>query len=239
MTIENMQLSLPDYELMLKSGMHFGRKKTIFHPNMQPYIYTSRENVYILDLIKTSDMLAKAIKAMATMIKEGKQILFVGTAKQSIDLVKDNAIALGMPYVTYRWLGGTLTNFKVIINRVKYMEQLEQEKVSGTSAKYTKKERLMKEREIEKLKQKYDGLRKLNKVPDAVFISSLKENGLTIREAKRVKVKTFGIVNTDSNPKDLDFPIPANDNARMSIELILKAISDSLKPLIVSKIANI
>src|SRR4029079_18151515 len=127
-------------------------------------------------------------------VSENKMILFVGITKQSADAIKEIAEALAMPYVTERWLGGTLTNFKVITSRVKYLEQLEREKATGGLEKYTKKERLLKEREIVSLKKKYDGMRKLTRMPDVVFVSSLKESMLPVRECKTTKIKTVGIV---------------------------------------------
>lgn len=226
---------MPAYEDMIKSGMHFGRKKTIFHPNMQPYVYTVKESIYILDLIKTSESLIKAIDAMRDAVTAGKTILFVGITKQSGEGIRSTADALGMPYVAERWLGGTFTNFKIIISRVKHLEQLEKEQASGGFDKYTKKEKLLKEREIISLRQKYDGLRKLNKVPDIVFLSSLKESQLVVREAKISGVSIVGIVNTDSNPKQLDFPIPANDNSKRSVELILNAIKNGLMEAVQNK----
>lgn len=212
---------------MIKSGMHFGRKKTIFHPNMKPFVYTAKEHIYLLDLVKTSEALNTAIEFLKQAMSEGKLILFVGITKPSADPVIATAQALGMPYVVERWLGGTLTNFKVIISRVKHLEQLEAEQASGGFEKYTKKERLLKEREIAALKKKYDGIRKLVRVPDVIFVSSLKESQLAIREAHTMRIKTVGIVNTDSDPKQLDYPIPANDNARKSVELIFEAIKQS------------
>jgi len=226
---------MPAYEDMIKSGMHFGRKKTIFHPNMQPYVYTVKESIYILDLIKTSEALIKAIDFMRDAVIAGKTILFVGITKQSGEGIKSTAEALGMPYVAERWLGGTFTNFKIIISRVKHLEQLEKEQMSGGFDKYTKKEKLLKEREIISLRQKYDGLRKLNKVPDIVFVSSLKESQLVVREAKISGVSIIGIVNTDSNPKQLDYPIPANDNSKRSVELILNAIKNGLMETVQNK----
>lgn len=223
-----MQQFIPAYEDMIKAGMHFGRKKTIFHPNMRPFIYTAKDNIYLLDLIKTAAALETSLDYMKKAIAEGKLILFVGITKPSAEPVKATAEALNMPYVVERWLGGTLTNFKVITARVKYLEALEKEQATGGFEKYTKKERLLKEREIESMKKKYDGLRKLTRIPDIVFVSSVKESQLVIREAIIANVKTVGIVNTDSNPKQITHPIPANDNARKSVELILDAIKHGL-----------
>ena len=217
-----------NYEDMVKAGMHFGRKKTVFHPNMKPFVYGTREDIHLIDLIKTGESLASAAAFMKQFLLDGKMILFVGVTKQSENAIKGLAEALNMPYVVERWLGGTLTNYKVIISRVRYLEDLEKQQRSVELDKYTKKERLLKEREIELLRQKYDGLRKLTRVPDAVFVTSLKESMLAIKEAKTVKIKTIGIVNTDSDPRLLDFPIPANDNARRSIELICQTIKETL-----------
>lgn len=220
----NTQQILPAYEDMVKAGMHFGRKKTIFHPNMKPYVYTLKDNIYILDLIKTTDSLLKAIDFLKKAIAEGKMILFVGLTKQSVEATRTTAEALAMPYVVNRWLGGTLTNFKTITGRVKYLEDLEKKQIEGSFEKFTKKEKILKEREITGLRLKFDGIRKLTRVPDIIFVTSLKESQLPVREAKRVGVKVVGIVNTDSDPKQIDYPIAANDNSKKSVELILEAI---------------
>ncbi len=224
----NTQNFLPAYDDMVKAGMHFGRKKTIFHPGMKPFVYTLKDSIYILDLVKTREGILKAVDFLKKAIAEGKIILFVGLTKQSADGIKTVAEALGMPYVINRWLGGTLTNFKTIIARVKYLEDLEKEQATGGFDKYTKKEKILKEREIAALKQRFDGIRKLAKVPDVLFISSLKESQLPVHEAKRTGVKVVGIVNTDSDPKQIDVTIPANDNSKKSIELILEAVKTGL-----------
>lgn len=221
------QHNIPSYDDMIKSGMHFGRKKTIFHPNMRPYIYMVRDQIYLIDLIKTSSSLEKAIEYLKQTIADGKLVLFVGITKQSAEVIKATAESLNMPYVVERWLGGTLTNHKVIISRVKHLEALEAEQASGGFDKYTKKEKLLKEREILALKKKYDGIRKLTRLPDVVFVASLKEGQIPVREAIIAGIHTMGIVNTDSNPKQLTFPIPANDNAKKSVELILEAIKNT------------
>lgn len=222
------QQHIPEYEDMIKAGMHFGRKKTIFHPNMKPFIYAAKENIYLLDLVRTSEMLVVALDFLKATLAQGKMILFVGITKPSADPIKATAEALGMPYVIERWLGGTLTNFKVITSRVRHLEQLEKEQANGDFEKYTKKERLLKEREIMTLRQRYDGIRKLTRLPDVVFVSSLQESQLPIREALALKIPTVGLVNTDSNPKQLTYPIPANDNARKSVELVLEAVREAL-----------
>lgn len=222
------EMVLPTYETMIQAGMHFGRKKSIFHPRMKPFVYAAKEHIYLLDLLKTSTALTAAIEFLRASLAEGKLVLFVGITKPSIEPIRAVAEALGMPYAVERWLGGTLTNFKVITSRVKYLEALEKEQAEGGFEKYTKKERLLKEREIVSMKKKYDGLRKLTRLPDVIFVSSLKESQLPIREARALGIATVGIVNTDSDPGQLTYPIPANDNARKSVELIVNAIKDNL-----------
>ncbi|HXK35663.1 MAG TPA: 30S ribosomal protein S2 [Candidatus Paceibacterota bacterium] len=222
-------IKLPEYEEMVKAGMHFGRKKSIFNPKMKPFVYTLRDSICIIDLVKTRQYLFAAIAWLRQVLAEGKLVLFVGLSEQSSGLVEDLAGSLNMPYVTHRWLGGTLTNFKTVISRVQHLETLEKKMAAGEFDKFTKKERLLKEREIIALKQRFDGLRKLTRVPDVIFVASLKDSELAIREAKAMKVKVAGIVNTESNPQQIDFPIPANDNARRSIELIIGAIKSSLE----------
>jgi len=223
------EANIPSYEDMVKSGMHFGRKKSVFNPKMKPFVYTARDNIYLIDLVKTRESLGSAMEFLKKSLDEGKLILFVGLSAQSADLVKDLAESLNMPYVISRWLGGTLTNFKTIISRVNHLESMEKEMSLGGFEKYTKKERLMKEKEMAKLRKKFDGLRKLTRVPDVLFVASSRESDLVLKEAKNTKVKTVGMVNTESDPTVLNYPIPANDNARRSIELIITTLKSYLK----------
>jgi len=230
-TIQNQssESQVPSYEDMVKSGMHFGRKKSVFNPKMKPFIHVARDNIYIIDLVKTREGLGSAMDFLKKSLEEGKLVLFVGLSAQSADLTKDLAESLNMPYVINRWLGGTLTNFKTIISRVNYLESMEKEMALGEFEKYTKKERLMKEKEIVKLRERFDGLRKLTRVPDVIFVASVRDSDLVLKEAKKSKVKTVGIVNTESDPTVLNFAIPANDNARRSIELIINSLKSYLK----------
>lgn len=226
---QSIESQVPSYEDMVKSGMHFGRKKSVFNPKMKSFVYTARDNIYLIDLIKTRESLGLAMEFLKKSLDEGKLILFVGLSAQSADLVKDLAESLNMPYVVNRWLGGTLTNFKTIISRVNHLESLEKEMALGGFEKYTKKERLMKEKEMAKLREKFDGLRKLPRVPDVLFVASVRDSDLVLKEAKNTKVKTVGLINTESDPTVLNYPIPANDNARRSIELIINSLKSYLK----------
>lgn len=216
------------YEDMLKAGMHFGRKKTVFNPNMERYVFTVRDGICIIDLLKTQNQLKFTIEFLKKVLKDGGTILFVAPTKQSTEAVKDLALSLGMPYVLDRWLGGTLTNFKIINSRVKKLEEMERQVGSETFEKLTKKERLLFTRELDKMKIKFDGLKKMAKLPDVLFVTSLKEGSLPIAEAKKMGVRVAGITNTDSNPDSVDYVIPANDRSKKSVDLIISAIKKEL-----------
>jgi len=213
---------------MLRAGMHFGRKKTVFNPAMERYVFTVRDGICIIDLLKTQVQLNNSIEFLKKTISNGGLVLFVALTKQSSEKVKDLAESLNMPYVLDRWLGGTLTNFKIMNERIKKLEEMEQDQKSGELEKYTKKERTVFNKELDKMRVKFEGLKKLTRVPDAIFVSSLKESALPVREAKRVGVKIAGIANTDSNPDEIDYVIPANDRSKKSVDLIIEAMKNEL-----------
>lgn len=217
-----------NYEDMLKAGMHFGRRKTVFNPGMEKYVFTVKEGICIIDLLKTQAELQKVSEYLKKIIDGNGIILFVALTKQSTDSIRDLAISLNMPYVVDRWLGGSLTNFKVISGRVKKLEEMEHQQKTGGLDKYTKKEKLMFEREIKKMGKHFDGLRKLTRMPDAVFVSSLKDSVLPIREAKKMKIPVVGIANTDAEPSDAQYVVPANDKSKKSIDLIIGALKKEL-----------
>ncbi|OGN10369.1 MAG: 30S ribosomal protein S2 [Candidatus Yanofskybacteria bacterium RIFCSPHIGHO2_02_FULL_41_11] len=217
-----------DYEEMLKAGMHFGRKKTVFHPGMERYVFTVRDGICIIDLIKTQAQLRNTIEAVKKVVKESGLVLFVSLTKQSSEGIKDLAESLNMPYVLDRWLGGTLTNFKIINSRVKRLEEMEKQQKTGELDKYTKKERLGFEKEIKKMQRNFEGLKKLTRLPDLVFVTSLKESALPVREAKRMGIKVAAISNTDANPEDADYVVPANDRSKKSVDLIVETIKNEL-----------
>jgi small subunit ribosomal protein S2 len=218
----------PNYEDMLKAGMHFGRKKTVFNPGMGQYVFTVRNGICIIDLLKTKEEIDKTADYLNDALKEKKLILFVGLTKQSVDSMKSLAEDLNMPYVIDRWLGGTMTNFKEISGRVKTLEEMEKQQKSGELDKYTKKEKLMFERELKKMKTNFEGIKKLARIPDIIFVSSLKESALPIREAKITGVKVIAIANTDARPDGVDCIIPANDRSKKSIDLIIDTIKSKL-----------
>ena len=225
MAEEQLQLN---YEDMLRAGMHFGRKKTVFNPKMKKYVFSIKEGICIIDLLKTQTEIKNTAEYLKKILAGNGLILFVAVTKQSVDSVKDLAESLNMPYVINRWLGGTLTNFKIISGRVKKLEEMEEQMRSGGLDKYTKKERLLFEREMKKMDQNFGGLRKLTKLPDAVFVSSLKDSALPVREARRMKIPVAAITNTDSDPDDVNYVIPANDRSKKAIDLIVEALKKEL-----------
>jgi small subunit ribosomal protein S2 len=226
--MNELQNTLINYEEMLKSGMHFGRKKTVFNPKMDDYVFTVRDGICIIDLLKTQEKLTAVVSILRKVIEAGGTILFVAPTKQSTESTKALAEAINMPYVLDRWLGGTLTNFKVLSSRVKKLEEMEKQMLTGELDKYTKKERLMFERELNKMKTKFGGLKKLPKLPDLIFLSSLKEGALAVNEAKITGVKVISIANTDSDPTAISQVIPANDRSKKSVDLIIETIHREL-----------
>ncbi|OGN15316.1 MAG: 30S ribosomal protein S2 [Candidatus Yanofskybacteria bacterium RIFCSPHIGHO2_02_FULL_43_22] len=231
MMTEPNNIQIP-YEDMLKAGMHFGRKRTVFNPAMERYVFTVRDGICIIDLLKTQAQLNNSIEFLKKTINPpagGRGlVLFVSLTKQSSDKVKELAESLNMPYVLDRWLGGTLTNLRVISDRIKKLEEMEQAQKSGELDKYTKKERTVFAKELAKMQTKFGGLRTLTRMPSAIFVSSLKESELPVHEAKKTGVKIVGIANTDSNPDELDHIIPANDRSKKSVDLIIEAIKKEL-----------
>lgn len=217
------------YEDMLKSGMHFGRRRTVYNPGMSKFVFTIRNGICIIDLIKTRGEIDKSVKFLKETISTNGLVLFVGLTKQSIEKTKELAESLNMPYVVNRWIGGTFTNFKVISSRVKALEEMERQQKSGELDKYTKKEKLMFERKIAKLRNHFDGIRKLSRLPDAIFVSSLKESALPINEARIMGVKVVSIANTDANPRGVEFVIPGNDRSKKSVDLIIDMMKEELK----------
>ena len=214
---------------MLEAGVHWGHKKSNWNPKMSPYIFGLKNHIYIIDLEKTMEGLEKAINFMKG-IKENKgKILFAETRLQSQFLAEQIAKNLNMPYVLSRWIGGLVTNFKPIRKRVEYFIDLEKKKAAGDLKKYTKKEQQNFDKEIEKLKKRFEGIRELDKLPDAIFVSSVKYQMIVIREARRKNIPVIGFVDTDSDPNMIDYPIPANDDSLSALKFMLEQIEEALK----------
>jgi small subunit ribosomal protein S2 len=218
----------PSIEEMLKAGMHFGHRTNRWHPKMKPFIFTSKNGVYIINLKKTQEKFEEALDFMAKLVSEGKSILFVGTKNQVSEPLQKMAIEVNQPYIVGKWLGGYLTNFTVVKKSVKKYLDLLEKKDSGKLEKYTKKERLDFDREIGKLKVRVGGLASLNKLPDALFVWDIKEEETAIKEAQQKNIPIIAICDTNVNPEEVNYPIPANDDATKTITLVLKAIKETL-----------
>jgi len=218
----------PKIEEMLKAGMHFGHRTNRWHPKMKPFIFTSKNGIYIINLKKTQEKLGEALDFMEKLVSEGKSILFVGTKNQVAGPLQKMAIEINQPYIVGKWLGGYLTNFPVVKKSVKKYLDLIEKKESGKLEKYTKKERLEFDREIEKLKIRVGGLTSLNKLPDALFVWDIKEEETAIKEAQQKNIPIIAICDTNVNPVEVNYPIPGNDDATKTISLILDSIKENL-----------
>ncbi len=213
---------------MQVAGLHFGHNVSRLHPKMKPFIMGTKNNVHIFDLEKTAKELEKALRFVSRMAAEGKAVLFVGTKIQIKELTKAVAQTCNMPYVTERWLGGTFTNFETISKRVQYFKDLENKKLNGELAKYTKKEQLMFDKEIESLKRKFEGIKHMVKLPEAVFILDVKKDLACALEAKRKGISIVGVTDSNIDPTLADYPIPANDDAISSIKFILEKVQEAI-----------
>jgi small subunit ribosomal protein S2 len=217
-----------EIERMFKVGLHFGHKRARKHPKMEPFIYGIRNNIDIIDLLKTKEYLKEALDYLKQKKKEGALILFVGTKISVRKLIKELAEEIKMPYVIERWLGGTLTNFEVMSGRIKYLKELEEKTKKGEFEKFTKKERIRINQELARIERKIGGLRELSRLPDTLFIVDVKKEELAIREAKAKGISIVGICDTDGDPTSVDYPIPANDDSVPSLKYILEKVKKVL-----------
>lgn len=214
---------------MLEAGVHFGHKKSNWNPKMKPYIYGVRNSIYIIDLEKTMEELGKALEFIKTIVKNKGKILLIGTRPQTQSPIEEVAKNCEMPYIVFRWIGGLLTNFKSIRKRVEHLIDLESKKASGSFKKYTKKERLNIDKEIEKLKKKFEGIKDLEKLPDAILVLSVKSQMTAIKEARIEKIPIIALVDTDSDPSLVEYPIPSNDEAVSVLKFMLTKIEETIK----------
>lgn len=221
-------MAQPTVQEMLEAGVHFGHLKRKWNPAMAPYIFMEKNGTHIIDLNKSAAKLDEACKAIKSMAKAGKKVLFVATKKQAQGIIAREAGRVNMPYVTERWPGGMLTNFATIRKAVRKMGAIDKMATDGTFDTMSKRERLMITRQREKLERDLGSIADLNRLPSAVFVVDVVKEDIAVNEAKRLNIPTFAIVDTNANPNDVDFAIPGNDDAAKSIELIIKAMADSV-----------
>ena len=217
-------MSKPTFEQMLQAGVHFGHLKRKWNPHMAPYIFTETKGIHIIDLHKTGVKLDEAASAMKQIAKSGKKILFVATKKQAKNIVAERVKAVGMPYVTERWSGGMLTNFATIRKAVRKMSQIDKMEQDGTLNTLSKRERLQVSRQRAKLEKNLGSITDLTRIPAAIFIVDVMKEHIALAEAKKLGIPVFAMVDTNSDPRPVDFPIPANDDAGRSISLVLDVL---------------
>ncbi|MCB0549529.1 MAG: 30S ribosomal protein S2 [Phaeodactylibacter sp.] len=219
----------PTYKELLDAGVHFGHLKKKWNPKMAPYIFMERKGIHIIDLNRTLEALERAGNAARSIARAGKKIMFVATKKQARDIVADAARSVGMPFVTDRWLGGMMTNFSTIRRSVKKMNNIDRMLQDGTLSNVTKKERLTLTRERNKLERVLGGIANLNRLPSAVFIVDIHHEHIAVAEAHKLGMRTFGIVDTNSDPNEVDYAIPANDDASKSVAIITRYIAECVR----------
>ena len=222
-------MSKTTFDELLKAGVHFGHLKRKWNPNMAPYIFTEKKGIHIIDLNKTIVKLDQASAVMKNLAKSGKKILFVATKKQAKEIVSMKAKEVNMPYVTERWSGGMLTNFATVRKAVKKMAAIDKMNVDGTMDTMSKRERLQISRTRAKLEKNLGSIADLNRIPHAVFIVDVMKEHIAVKEAKKLGISSFAIVDTNSDPTTVDFPIPANDDATKSIEKIMEVVCAAIK----------
>ncbi len=218
-----------NFDQLLEAGAHFGHLKRKWNPAMAPYIYMERNGIHIIDLNKTVVKIDEAAEALKNLARSGRKVLFVGTKKQAQEVIAAHAQEVGMPYITERWAGGMLTNFPTIRKAVKKMSQIDKMTTDGTLDNVSKREKLQIARQREKLEKNLGSIADMTRLPSAVFIVDVIKEKIAVAEANRLGIPVFGIVDTNSNPNNIDFVIPANDDATKAIDVILTAVCEAIK----------
>ena len=221
-------MSVVSMNYLLEAGVHFGHQKRRWNPKMKEYIYTTRDDIYIIDLQKTSKCLDKAYEALKKIVEDGGKVLFVGTKKQAMEAAEESATRTNMYFVNERWLGGTLTNFRTIRSRVRRMEEIEKMEENGTFDLLPKKEVIGLKKEYEKLNKNLRGIRDMKKLPQALVIVDPKKEEIAIKEARILNIPVFGVVDTNCDPDMVDYVIPGNDDAVRSVKLLIGALTNAI-----------
>lgn len=213
---------------MIEAGVHYGHRTSLWNPKMAPYIFGRKNQIHILDIRETLRGLLRAKKYLGQVAEGGSLILFVGTKRQAGEAIEEQALRCGMPFVSERWLGGTLTNFRTIRSRLGRLEELEELRGSDKINDYSKKMQSSLNREYRKMYRNLNGLRTMNRLPECIFIVDPGKEKNAVREAKRLGIPTVALIDTDSDPSDIDLPIPGNDDGIRSVELVLKQLADAI-----------
>ncbi len=221
-------MATPNFDQLLEAGCHFGHLKRKWNPAMAPYIFMERNGIHIIDLYKTAAKIEEAATALKQIAKSGRKVLFVATKKQAKEAIENKAASVGMPFVTERWPGGMLTNFPTIRKAVKKMTTIDKMQKDGTFDNLSKREKLQIKRQRDKLEKNLGSISDLSRLPSALFVVDVMKEHIAVAEANRLGIPVFGIVDTNSNPENIDFVIPANDDASKSIELILDAVCGAM-----------
>jgi small subunit ribosomal protein S2 len=222
-------MSRVNFDQLLEAGVHFGHLKRKWNPAMAPYIFMERNGIHIIDLYKTVAKVEEVAEVMKNMTRQGKRVLFVATKKQAKQVVADKASSVGMPYVIERWPGGMLTNFPTIRKAIKKMATIDKMTKDGTFDNLSKREKLQITRQRAKLEKNLGSIVDLTRLPSALFVIDVMKEHIAVREANRLGIPVFAMVDTNSDPRDIDFVIPANDDATKSVEVILGAICEAMK----------
>ena len=222
-------MSRTNFEELLEAGVHFGHLKRKWNPAMAPYIFMERNGIHIIDLEKTATKIEEAASAMKHIARSGKKILFVATKKQAKEIVAEKVKQVNMPYVTERWPGGMLTNFPTIRKAVKKMSSIDKMAVDGTFSNLSKREKLQVTRQRAKLEKNLGSIADLTRLPSALFVVDVSKEHIAVREARRLGIPVFAMVDTNSDPSNIDFPIPANDDASKSISLIIEILCKAIE----------
>jgi small subunit ribosomal protein S2 len=222
------KMSVVSMKALLESGVHFGHRTHKWNPAMKPYIFTERNGIHIIDLQKTVKALDHGYNLVRDTVAEGGTVLFVGTKRQAQDTIRDEAERAEMPYVTTRWLGGMLTNWRTIRQRVNELDRLERMRDSGEFARITKKEALILQRKMDRLEYLLGGIRKMNAIPDLVFVIDVFRESTAIHEANLLQIPVLALVDTNCDPRNIDYIIPSNDDAIRAIKLLVSKIADAV-----------
>ncbi len=222
-------MSRTNFEELLEAGVHFGHLKSKWNPNMAPYIFTEKNGIHVIDLNKTVKKIDTAAAALKQIAKSGKKIMFVATKKQGKDIVAEIIKPTRMPFVTERWSGGMLTNFSTVRKSIRKMQQYDKMKADGTLKTMSKRERLQRSRQREKLETIFGSIADMNRLPAAVFIVDIRKEHIALAEAKKLNIPVFAMVDTNSNPAPIDFVIPANDDATKSISTVVGIMANAIK----------